>query len=89
MTLDPVGKDWQRFAQEHLDWLRGEAEEDHPDPLATNDIGATELAIEMARSAEEWVTKNKGLIAWVHRALFICFVCLIVQTALWATATVR
>lgn len=88
MTLSPKGDDWIEFAVRNDAWVRGQVSQDNPDPEATGELGASELAVQMVSSMNGWYKANQSMLTWIHRCIAGAFLALIVQLVCWVAAVI-
>jgi hypothetical protein len=86
MTLSPKADGWIDYAQQQFDFVKGQMSEEHPDPTATGDIGAAELANVMLPSMQIWYSSNAPILRWVNRGMAISAAAVVVQMICWGVA---
>jgi hypothetical protein len=88
MTLSPKADDWITFAMGDDEWVRGQARQEKPDPEATGELGASQLAVQMLPSLTKWYDDNGPMLGKIHMCLALAFLALVVQLLCWVAATI-
>jgi len=89
MTLSPQADGWIEYAKKQFDFVKGQLGQEHPDPSATGDLGAAELANVMLPSMQDWYSENNPILKWVHLGLAVSAAAVVAQMICWGVAAAR
>jgi hypothetical protein len=89
MTLNPNAGKWIEWSATYDAFVRGNAVQPTPNPLATSDLGGSQLAVSMLPSMQIWYEKNGPLLKKVHRCTTAAFAAVVVQLVCWGGAAIH
>jgi hypothetical protein len=89
MTLSPQGEGWIEFAKGNDKWVRGQLKSESPDPEASFDLGASELALTMLPSMQRWYAGNAPMLDFLHKCLAVAAMGVVVQLICWGAAQIH
>jgi hypothetical protein len=86
MTVTSKGNDWITWAGKWNAFVAGNVVQAHPSPMANDDRGGAQLALEMADSMRNWYSENVPTLNRVQRCVAIAFAAVLIQMVCWVGA---